>query len=58
MEDSSRGNKSGDGEEEFRILDVDDDLEIVERAAAILLFWPEMEEAAMATRRERVGLIV
>jgi len=58
VEDSSgRGNSNGDGAEEFRILDVDEHLEIVERAAAKLL-WPEMEEAAMATRRERVGLIV
>lgn len=52
---------SGDegGEEEFRILDDVDGLVIEEeRAAAILLlFWPEME-AAMATRTERVGLIV
>ncbi len=45
----------------FRILDVvdDDDLEIVERAAAmLLLFWPEMEAAAIARSRERVGLMI
>ena len=63
VEDSSgrgRGKRSGDGGE-FRILDVvDDDLEIVERAAAmlLLLFWPEMEAAAIATSRERVALMV
>lgn len=57
VEDSSgRGKRSGDV---FRILDVvDDDLEIVERAAAMLvLLWPEMEAAAIATSRERVGLM-
>ena len=55
VEDSSRGN--GSSVDEFRILDVDDDLEIVERAAAMLLLcWPEMEAAAIATSRE--GLMV
>ena len=57
VEDSSRGNWSN--VDEFRILDVDDDddLEIVERAVAMLLLcWPEMEAAAIATSRE--GLMV
>ena len=55
VEDSSRGNWSN--VDEFRILDVDNDLEIVERAAAMLLLcWPEMEAAAIATSRE--GLMV
>ena len=49
-EDSSSGNRSV--VDVFRILDVDDDFEIVERAAA----WPEMKAAAMATSRE--GLMV
>ncbi len=45
----------------FRILDVvdADDFEIVERAKAMLiLFWPEMEAAAIATSRERGGLMI
>jgi len=54
VEDSSRGN-SGDGGG-FRILD--DDFEIVERAAAMLLFWSEMDAAAMATRRESVLMVI
>ena len=56
VEDSSRGN-SGDGGG-FRILDVDDDFEIVERAATMLLFWFEMDAAAMATRRESVLMVI
>ena len=49
-EDSSSGSRSV--VDVFRILDDDDDFEIVERAAA----WPEMKAAAMATSRE--GLMV
>jgi len=57
VEDSSRGN--GSSVDEFRILDVDDDLEIVERAAAMLLLcWPEMEAVAIATSREDLMVVM
>ena len=53
-EDSSSGSRSVDVDV-FRILDVDveEDFEIVERAAA----WPEMKAAAMATSRERLMVV-
>ena len=57
VEDSSRGKRSS--VDEFRILDDDDDLEIVERAVAmLLLYWPEMEAAAIATSREVLMVVI
>lgn len=60
VDEDSRGSGKRSGDDDgFRILKVvDDDLEIVERAAAmLLLFWPEIEAAAIATSRES-GLMV